>query len=88
MQRYDPESGQLYREIIVKAGSLRQREPEWERKCPVPKPMYRPPTQGAESLYAKAMREIVCNADTLTPETLQAVPTSLVQQIWRAIRRE
>ena len=86
MEQFDPESGLVFRETIVKA----QRPPaKWEHRLGSSLGVrYKPPAKGAESLYAKAMREIVRKAYTLTPESLQAIPTTIAQQIWKAIRRE
>lgn len=82
MERYDWESGLVFTETLVKVS---KRPPDRKRPKVLP---YVPPLAGAESLYAKAMREIVRNASTLTPEALRTVPASIVDRIWRAVRRE
>lgn len=81
MERYDPDSGQVFRETVVKVARKHGKRPS--NRLP-----YVAPLRGAESLSAKAMREIVCNASTLTKETLEAAPLPIVHQIWKAIRRE
>lgn len=93
MQRFDPLSGQVFSERIVKQPSARHHNqmsgkerrairdlPHAQQDSPLPK--------GAESLYAKVMRKLVRNANNLTTETLRATPRSIVQEIWKEISKE
>lgn len=88
MDRFDPETGLVFRETIVKARSRFEWVPDWQHKCAARWPIDEPPSNRVESLYAKAMRKIILKANTLSPETLQAIPATIGERIWKAIRRE
>lgn len=86
MDSFDPESGQVYRETVVKR---RSRAPKkWEHRCTGTKPYNVLSRQGADSLTAMTLRKLVCHADQLRPDTLATLPTHTVQQIRTAIKRE
>ncbi len=84
MERFDPDSGLVYKETIVKQPKVSN----WLKNSGGRLALYKAPEQGAESLYAKAMRAIIVNADALTTEALRTTPTSIVRQIWKDVQRE
>lgn len=85
MERFDYDSGLVYRETIIRP---RKGQRPWVHRCPSDQ-MSKVPldTRDVQSLRAIAMRRIVDQAHTLTLETLKAVPATIVVQIWNEIRR-
>lgn len=83
MDSYDPDSGQVFRETIVKAKRVSWKDEYVGQRSP-----QIAPSQGVLSLKSIAMRSLVRNARLLTPQVLEAVPTIIAHQIWKAIRRE
>jgi hypothetical protein len=86
MDCFDPESGQVYRETVLK----QQQKPfrQWEHRCPGSKPQNVLSAQDCDSLTAMALRKLVCHAGQLNSETLQALPARTAHQIFSAIRRQ
>jgi hypothetical protein len=86
MDSFDPDSGQVYRETVVKRPEKAPKA--WEHKCTGRKPYDVLSRRGADSLTAMTLRKLVCHADQLRPDTLAALPTCTVHQIRTAIKRE
>ena len=85
MESFDPDSGIVFRETIIRP---RKRDTPWEYKCPAQKVNHVPPPQGAPSLYATALHKIEDNALALSPESLEPLPNTIAQRLRREIRRE
>ena len=83
MASYDPDSGQVFRETVVQAQQV-----PWQDECCGQKVVSPPSSIGARSLKDLAMRRLVRSAKFLTPSVLEAVPSMIAHQIWKAIRRE
>lgn len=82
---YDSESGQVFKETIVK----HEREAPWEFMCRDPKGSAPPPRNDhVKRLQYLCMQKLVTNAYSLEAETLENVPHDLAIRIWTAIRRE
>ena len=86
MDSFDPESGQVYRETVVRRRLKAHRA--WEHDYKGRKPYNALSPQGADSLTAMALRKLVCHADQIRPVTLATLPARTVYQIRTAIRRE
>ena len=84
MDCFDPDSGQVYRETVIK----RERIREWDRAYNGRKPSNVLSLQGAGNLTAMVLRKLVCHAEHLTPEALRGLPATTAHQIRTAIRRE
>ena len=84
MEYFDPESGQMFRETIVRPTKYTP----WQQRCVGERPRYVPPMRGAESLQEVALRKIIFNAQDLTPAVLETLPSAIVHRIWKAVRRK
>lgn len=82
MGHFDPESGQIYYETIVKHVPYIA----WEHKIPGKKPRNVLSSHGADSLKAVVLRKIVCHASRLEPQSFESVPSHLVKEINSTIR--
>lgn len=85
---YDPDSGQVYEETIMKADEMGRIR--WEHQCRaqtkrLPAPF---PQRGLKSLQKLCMEKIIDSANSLETETLEALPESIAINIWTSIRRE
>lgn len=92
MLRYDPLSGQVFTERLVKTRDrlTNPSRPAEERRTPYEMQLEaeRLKHLGVESLHAKAMRKLIVNARSLTPDALRATPAPITMQIWKEIIRE
>lgn len=86
MERFDAESGQVYRETVVER--RHKNVHKWEHKYHGRKPYNVLSPRGANSLRSMVLRKLVCNADHLSPDTLAALPAHTAHQIRTAVRRE
>jgi hypothetical protein len=86
MERFDPDSGQIYRERVVKREKKDFRE--WDRSYKGRKPTNVRSPRGADTLTAMVLRKLVCHADQLTPQALAPLPAAIAHRIRKAIRRE
>ncbi|KAK5172985.1 uncharacterized protein LTR77_003107 [Saxophila tyrrhenica] len=86
MARYDWSSGQVYHELIVRQ-EMRAPLP-WEHWCQGAKLSKHRSSYGADSLLNSALRKAVCNIRHVDPDTLRALPPSIVEIIWKAVKRE
>lgn len=86
MDRFDPESGQVYRETVIRPD--RNGLVEWDRACHGLGTRKYVSPRGADTLTSMILRKLVLHADELAPNVLEAVPATTVQQIRTAIKRE
>lgn len=79
---YDPDSGLVFRETIIKKPSdLRGDSIRCAGRPPVP----RTTGNGAGSLFSIALRKLLCNLDMLDSSSLSTIPEDFIEMIWKAI---
>lgn len=91
MNSYDPESGQVFKETIVRAGRYETLH-DFLHRSPTTKRGNRrinlSSQRGMKRLQDLCMQSIINHADSLLPETLETLPEPIAIKIWSAIRRE
>jgi hypothetical protein len=90
MDRYDNETGQVFRETIIRPNG-RIYTP-WEHFRPSAgkeqqRHKFKSP-HGSDSMSNTVMRRIVNNASMLNVDILKATPAAIVEKIWISIQRE
>lgn len=76
---FDPSNGLVFTEQTIAA---RPREEQW-----TPRIRRRGFGSGASTLEAMALREVLGNVESITPDALRGLPWPLGQKIWQAILR-
>jgi hypothetical protein len=84
---YDPDSGLVFTEKVVKRVRNKNEELERETKCTGRRPDYVPPENGPASLVDLSMLKILRSLDMLEADSLSTVPSTLLENIWKAITR-
>ena len=80
---FDPESGQVFEETIVRQPKRPRRGgQEWQHKLPEHEPQQMGTQQGPRSLYGTAIQRLADQAHILETGILTNVPTAIVQSIW------
>jgi hypothetical protein len=87
MDRFDSETGQVFRETIITPESFTP----WEHRRPLVgrrRPHYFKSPHGSDSMFNTLMRKIVNHASMLNVDLLKATPAAIVEKIWISIQRE
>lgn len=91
MDSYDPESGQVFKETIVKVGK-NEKMPDYHFRRPADRQVHKRilacRQRSTKTLQQLSMQKIISHANSLLPETLESLPEPIVIKIWSAIRRE
>ena len=86
---YDPDSGLVFSEKIVK-------KPKGRKGADVrdiyTRSLGQPPARqstgdGSGSLFSIALRKLLCNLDQVDSDSLSTVPELMLREIWKAIQR-
>lgn len=84
---YDPDSGLVFTEKVVKRARSKNEELRCENRCTGRRPDYVPPENGPASLVDLSMLKILRSLDMLEADSLSTVPSTLLENIWKAITR-
>ena len=84
MERYDPETGQVFHERIFKPDLFEN----WEQKRRKLKGDAYRPIDGADTLCNMVLRRLDVKAHQLDPHTLRPVPPALAEKIWKMLRHQ
>lgn len=85
MNRYDADSGLVFRETIVRPSKAKAKS--WQHVCNGGFPDYKRVRRGADSLFNCAMRKIIARARDLETIALADVPPLIVRAIWKELRK-
>ncbi|KAK3623450.1 hypothetical protein LTR22_024381 [Elasticomyces elasticus] len=75
---YEPESGLVYTETVLKSCDCLPKIPDAPKDAP---------SKRRRTLYEMARRRLLDNIDKLGPDALAALPTALAERVWPASRR-
>lgn len=87
-QNYDPDSGQVYTETIMRRDCSDRTPWEFQCRAEMAKLTSTRLQTGVRSLKDLCMEKLIDHANKLLPETLQNLPDTIAMKIWAAMRRE
>jgi hypothetical protein len=90
MNRYDSETGQVFRETIIRPNGRTHTPWEHFRRSGGREQMRHifKSLHGSDSMFNTVTRKIVNHASMLNVDLLKATPAAIVEKIWISIQRE
>lgn len=86
LKKFDADSGQVYSEVTCRMGPM-SADWVWKTKGSTESARrFRSIGPGCASLENMAIRSVVANSSSLTPEAMQDIPWLLAQKIWLRIK--
>ncbi|ETI29569.1 hypothetical protein G647_02022 [Cladophialophora carrionii CBS 160.54] len=84
-KKFDPESGQVYSEVEVRAS--RTKHLDWIREFSTPRAVIKPApsAKGARSLADVARAKVVTEFSNLAPEHFASIPWTMAENIWEHV---